>query len=487
MSIYQNTTIDLSVIEHECDTACHIWESLFQEVDIETGQVLFEWRASEHFDFDSSYNAVNNFGNADAPWDWYHLNSVAKDAAGNYLVSSRYLRHAAYISGSTGARIWELGGKHNSFRDLSHGTATTFTGQHDARWENNYTAITLFDNRADFYYRTGSESRGVRIGLDHEQMTARLEAEFVHPAHILSTSQGSLQTLPSGHVLIGYGYNGVFTEYSAEGQVLCDAYFEPRSGFDSGDVQSYRVMKFAWTGLPETAPSLAFFAGAFYLSWMGSTEVRRWLIQHADSADGPFEDVAVVEKRGFETPFVVDEHTGVREYARAAARDADGKTLNVSAVINYGQERELWRKEEAARFWSTTSVLMRLGTGFMAMISLVVTTWLVLGKQIAASWGAARLQPEAHPLNDEHDEDEDEDEEQPSCFWECLECLWDLLPDRWKGRAEHARERDGWGDSDAPPRRPEMVVSFRDDSDTSGDEDVRTRMLASVEIALIRS
>jgi hypothetical protein len=47
-------------------------DSLFQEIDLETNEVLFQWRASDHISLRNSL-----FGVSDG-WDWFHLNSVQK-------------------------------------------------------------------------------------------------------------------------------------------------------------------------------------------------------------------------------------------------------------------------------------------------------------------------------------------------------------------------------------------------------------------------
>lgn len=47
-------------------------DGVFQEVDIETGNVLFQWKASDHVDLDDSYYRVER------KWDFFHINSIQK-------------------------------------------------------------------------------------------------------------------------------------------------------------------------------------------------------------------------------------------------------------------------------------------------------------------------------------------------------------------------------------------------------------------------
>ncbi|KAK5136580.1 hypothetical protein LTR08_002594 [Meristemomyces frigidus] len=112
-----------------------IWDCLFQEINIETGELVFEWRASKHMNITDTYLALDAMaeGTQQNPFDPYHLNSVEKDGLGNYLVSARNPHAILYIHGKTGAVIWTLGGKGNNFMDLSGGHALNFAWQHDAR------------------------------------------------------------------------------------------------------------------------------------------------------------------------------------------------------------------------------------------------------------------------------------------------------------------------------------------------------------------
>lgn len=238
-----------------------IWDCSFQEVDIETGKLVFEWRASEHINITETYIELGpgNDGTQDSPFDPFHLNSVQKDKHGNYLISARNLHALLYIDGETGNIIWNLGGKGNRFMDLSDGYALNFAWQHDARFATadafpkTYTAaqhesgistqlITIFDNAAvDWNYVYGLPySRGLLLEvayptaaaskreaplpidatsvsaktahaalskLDAEKVASingidssysvRLIREFVNPKHVRSSTQGSLQVVPA--------------------------------------------------------------------------------------------------------------------------------------------------------------------------------------------------------------------------------------------------------------------------------------------------
>lgn len=54
------------------DAEWRILNAIFQEIDLETNEVLFSWRAIEHIDPMDSYERMSK------DWDAYHLNSVQK-------------------------------------------------------------------------------------------------------------------------------------------------------------------------------------------------------------------------------------------------------------------------------------------------------------------------------------------------------------------------------------------------------------------------
>ncbi|WPG99977.1 Hypothetical protein R9X50_00280100 [Acrodontium crateriforme] len=297
----------------------YIWDSLFQEVDIETGNLIFEWRASDHLTLNTTYRIIGAAGTKNDPFDWFHINSIQKDEVGNYLISARYTHSMMYINGTTGDIIWTLGGKSNDFMDQSNGYALNFAWQHAARFHptnafpniynppqerDGFTTklITLFDNAAeDYNYDWGVDySRGLLIeitfptsgveskngltnksptdmkvrsdlgGVDadklHEvngtnpDLTARVVKAYRNPNGVVSSSQGSVQIVPQEEhdpkVLVGYGLNAVFTEYDSNGTVLCDAHFGATDSWETGDVQSYRSYKFNWTGQPRSRPDV---------------------------------------------------------------------------------------------------------------------------------------------------------------------------------------------------------------------------------------
>jgi hypothetical protein len=297
-----------------------IWDCLFQEFDIATNTLVFQWRASEHQSLNETFRDIRDEGrSSDQPWDWIHINSIQKDELGNYLVSARYTHTITYIDGNTRAIIWILGGKRNIFEDLSQGEskATYIAYQHVARFHNltdfpvlladgitlhptkdvngvTKMLVSAFDNGAVGEETSHRPSRGVLIELTYPTIrpssagnayTAKLIQEYIHPVQFISSSQGSMHILPSNgtsdpRILLGYGYVGVWTEFSADGEVLYDNRFSAMSSWGKGDVQSYRVLKAPWKGERNWPPAVASGEGSerssVFVSWRGATEVESW-------------------------------------------------------------------------------------------------------------------------------------------------------------------------------------------------------------------
>ncbi|KAK0658543.1 hypothetical protein DIS24_g4664 [Lasiodiplodia hormozganensis] len=412
LSVYEITPMDLSSIGGP--SSGWVWDGAFQEIDLATGNLLFTWRSSDHYTANDTYHRYSGGGDsASSPFDYFHINSVDKDEKGNYLISARYTHSVTYIDGQTGDVIWQLGGKRNNFVDLSDGHATDFMWQHDARWHDNNTAITLFDNGAESGVYSSEQSRGMRIAVDQIAMTATLTHEYTNPnTQIISSSQGSLQVLDNGNVLLGYGYNGVFTEFDAEGRVLCDTRLEPEARFESGDVQSYRVQKAKWVGRPATKPDIKVEGSSVWVSWNGATEVHRWVLQDADYAemDGAesgeegFEDevgeswhpVQTVEKTGFETELRFGVST--KRYVRVLALDKEGRVLGASEPGGTSIDDEIRN--------STIILGHRLKDGDATVLAFMVCAALVMsGVTIVLAW-RSRLDKIAYQkLLDEEKED----------------------------------------------------------------------------------
>ncbi|KAL3478177.1 ASST-domain-containing protein [Aspergillus californicus] len=340
-SIYEPTLADLRSIGGP--ELGWIYDCLFQEIDIATGDLIFEWRASDHFPVNSTYDTVTGEKGKEraSAFDFFHLNSVDKDERGNYIISSRHTHTVSCISQDTGEILWVLGGKANEFKDLSDGEATKFSWQHDARWHPDTSILTVFDNAAHAHADPGRESRGVAIHLDISKREATLLAAYYHPHHIKTVSQGNVQALDdSGRVLVGWGHSAAYSEYDMGGQLQCNVHFGASAFFDFGRTVSYRVLKGDWVGNPQVGPEAVVAGDVVYVSWNGATEVVSWRLEYwdIDTTDLNIEDLTLsdnltvvdeIAKSGFETEFSLPDGFDEPVF-RLAALDKEGNVLGVT-------------------------------------------------------------------------------------------------------------------------------------------------------------
>ncbi|KAG9784725.1 hypothetical protein KCU95_g9258, partial [Aureobasidium melanogenum] len=323
-----------------------IYDSLFREIDIETGDIVFEWRASDHFAIHDTFYPIGSAGKSpESPFDFFHINSVDKDSSSNYIISSRFMHSIACISADTGEILWTLGGRNNDFTDLSGGRATDFAWQHHVSVQAN-NQLSIFDNANYQKWHEkllgGSEiSRGMLVQLDVEKMTVELVQEYMNPGSRGTPQQGSMQVLDSGNVLLGWGYHAEFTEYSPDGEVLCDTHINPSMLFPFGFVHAYRAFRAStWIGRPNTRPDVYFDPrdGFAFVSWLGATEVSQWILQTAKATPGnalSFVDAVKANKNGFETQIEVPE--GEHDYLRIVAIDKTGAVLAISRIVTADQ------------------------------------------------------------------------------------------------------------------------------------------------------
>jgi hypothetical protein len=207
------------------------------------------------------------------------------------------------------------------------GSGTRFAWQHDARHVGDGSTLTLFDNSDD--PQVAPQSRGLALSLDLAKKRATLLHQYVHNPKMLAHAFGSVQTQPNGNVLVGWGTEPYFTEYTADGAVVYDAKL-PHGG------QNYRTLRFPWVGKPTEAPrAVARPAAAghvLYVTWNGATDVHSWQLLTGPSR-GSLTAAGTFRRTGFETALQVP---AGRRYAAAAALDAAGKPLGRSAPVALG-------------------------------------------------------------------------------------------------------------------------------------------------------
>lgn len=295
-------------------------DTLFQEIDLHTGLVRFEWHALDHVKLADSYMPVKP-GTPTSPWDFFHINAVSKHGE-EMLVDSRNTWAAYDVSAHTGKIIWRLGGKQSSFK---MGPGARPAWQHDVRSESGG-RISFFDNGGT--PKVHSQTRVIVLQLDLHNMTASLVSSFVHPnPPLLSASQGDFQPQPDGDWFVGWGQEPYFSEFSPAGGLLFDAHLPAL-------YQSFTALKFPWSGNPTEPPRLAVRTGSkggivVYATWNGATAVEQWRLLGGASPQS-LAPIATAPKSGFETAI---ESATAPAYVAVQALGAQGQMLGTSATV----------------------------------------------------------------------------------------------------------------------------------------------------------
>ncbi|KAG7122387.1 hypothetical protein HYQ44_003285 [Verticillium longisporum] len=231
----------------------------FQEVNIETGDVLFEWESLDHVDPRSPF------------------------------LSARNIAAFFKINGTSGEVIWQLGG-YRGGSDFEIAETEVFAFEHHARFrgrslDGSLETISFFDNgahSASVQIRPYSRARVVQ--LNHTSGVATSLRTYDAPDGLSARTQASVQLLPNGNMFVDWGEAGAVTEFSHGGQVLFHAYLDsaPVSRF----VQSYRGFRANWTAIPAEEPAIATFVSRestltfldINISWNGDTETKTWRV-----------------------------------------------------------------------------------------------------------------------------------------------------------------------------------------------------------------
>jgi len=298
-----------------------VLDSVAQEIDLKTGLVRFQWDSLDHVALNQTYAP---FPPHSGQFDYLHINSTVLTPAGDLLICGRNT-HAVYdVDLTTGRTIWTLGGRASSF---VMGPGTVFAWQHDAELHPDGT-MSMFDDELP-PSPPDPQARGLVISLDLTNHTATLVQQFDHVPRLSTPSEGNLQELPNGDVMIGWGPVGYYTEYSSTGTVLLDAKLP--AGYTS-----YRAYRFMWTGDPTTKPAIATKAKAggalvVYASWNGATQVTSWRVVGGATISA-LKEVGWAASHGFETQIPI---AGPMPVIEAEALNIHGQVIGTSAVIRF--------------------------------------------------------------------------------------------------------------------------------------------------------
>ncbi|MFZ1993838.1 MAG: arylsulfotransferase family protein [Solirubrobacteraceae bacterium] len=321
-----------------------VYDSGVQEYDIRTGKLLYTWDAlnpgaTPNIPLaDSEQPAPPAAAPAGTPWDAYHINSIQLLPGNQMLVSMRNTWAAYLINTKTNQTVWTLGGKASSFNVAA---SAAFAWQHNAQMLPHH-QVSLFNDNCcaitgpGVFARPNGTSGGLILSLNTATHTASLVSSYAHTNRPLDPAfLGSMNVLPNGNALVGWGSQPYFSEYSKSGQLLLDAIWP-------GKDLSYRAeFSSNWVGTPFFPPNGAARRSngkvTVYASWDGATQVTAWKVL-AGSDPNHLPVVATRARTGFETSIKLARSAKVY---KVQAFDVKGHLLRTSKAFSLPKPKSL--------------------------------------------------------------------------------------------------------------------------------------------------
>ena len=317
ITIYHQVPYDLSSVGGPKDGK--VFDGVVQEIDVDTGRILFEWHSLDHVAVSESHAPVPT--SPAVTYDYFHINAVSLDAHGDLLIDARNTWAVYDVDRSTGEVNWRLGGTKSDFQ---LGPGVQFAWQHNPLAVGRDT-IRLFDNEAS--PKVLPYSRVIWIRLDTEAKTATLVKEFRHPAGVSAGSQGNSQALDNGDTFVGWGQTGRLSEFDSQGSLLFDATVP--AGYDT-----YRAYRESWSAEPESDPIATGQRNAdgtttVHALWNGATDVAAWRVLAGSDAKA-LAPVATAAWAGLDTAVTV---SGTPKVVEVVALDARGRVIERSEPV----------------------------------------------------------------------------------------------------------------------------------------------------------
>ena len=295
-----------------------VLENGLQEIDVATGAVVHQWWSLDHVPItDTDLLSGNDH------LDYFHMNSIALDADGNYIISARHTNTIYKVNRRTGEIIWRLGGRRSDFR---LGAGATFAWQHDVEVSGTNT-FRIFDNEASQTDPT-KESRVLWLRVDPRTRVATMVRELQHPDAISVVVEGGSQDLPNGNTIVSWGSAGRVSEFTADGSLVLDATLPPRHS-------TYRAYRFPWDGRPLTAPTATVDGATVHAVWNGATGVARWRVLAGPSPTG-LKRLAEAAWNGLDTAIAMPSGAAP-SYVEVQALDSCNRIIDASPVTPTGQ------------------------------------------------------------------------------------------------------------------------------------------------------
>jgi arylsulfotransferase ASST len=288
----------------------------FQEIDVASGRVVREWWASDHVPVSETYGRLDQ---TKTKLSFFHLNSVALDTDGDYLVSGRETWTVYKVDRRTGRIVWRLGGRDS---DFTMGAGASFAWQHDAEAVGGGT-YRILDNETMTPTPDAPESRVIWVRVDPRRHTATLQRALTYPGGISDPAEGGSQALPNRDTLVSWGGAGRVSEFGPGGRLLFDLELPLYHS-------TYRAYRIPWHARPRENPVVTVAADGttVHAMWNGATDVARWRILGGDTTRG-LRPVAEVPWNGYDTAAALPVHAA---YLRVQALDRYGKIMATSTV-----------------------------------------------------------------------------------------------------------------------------------------------------------
>ena len=250
-----------------------------------TGEVLWQWLASDHIDefkFSPEARKVIKAGpEANGPaaagrrsFDWLHINSAhylgpnrwfdagdRRFAPNNVIISSREASFLAII-GRDGHIVWQMGPDYSASKELR--AIRQVIGQHHAhlipKGLPGAGNVMVFDNGGasgyGFFSPIGPDGRGAltrstsRV-LEINPATLELVWSYTNARFFASNISGA-QRLPNGNTLITSGPTGRIFEVTKEGAIVWE-YIWPAFGGANNQNSVYRAYRIPYAWIPQLA------------------------------------------------------------------------------------------------------------------------------------------------------------------------------------------------------------------------------------------
>ena len=249
--------------------------------------------------------------------------------------------------------------------------------------------VSLLDNAKgmDQQEPTYNMSRGLRLVLDMEAMTAKVDLQIDHPdgPGNYAPRRGDYQVLPNENIFMDWSEKSIQSEHAHSGRVLMEARLKAEW------LGTYRSYKYPFVGKPADPPDVVSIAETHnhtmtlvWVSWNGATEVKWWNTYCTNRSGKNRTLIGTTGKTGFETEIG---YGSFAKYVVVEGVDDDFNVLGESKVIKteiaeganmamIAQEMEMTEEEvlEDDDDYSTTAALLGAVSALavVALLGLVV-------------------------------------------------------------------------------------------------------------------